>query len=822
MNKQQLLDASKPYIAAIVIFLVLAFAYCSPVFEGKTIKQHDVLTAAGMQKEMSDYHEKTGDYTLWTNSMFGGMPTYQIGGAGVPTNNVFSSFVNVLRFGLPKYSVDIIFLYLLGFFVLLISLGINPWMSIVGAIAFAFSSYNIIIIGAGHVNKALVISILPIVLSGILLIYRRKYLWGILLTVFSFGMQLRFNHVQMTYYLGLGLLIFGIVEFIFAIYNKQLKNFFISSLIAIGAVGISVIPNVANLMVTNEYTHDTQRGISELEDDTSKKPSNGLDKEYALRWSYGKAESLTFLIPDFYGGSSSGKLSEKSNVYNALLENGVPRKQATQLIQNVPTYWGDQPGTSGPVYFGAIIVFLFLLGFLLVDLKTKIWISAVFLITLFLSWGRNMMWFTDLFFNYIPLYSKFRAVSSILVIASILFPLLAFLGIKEIQDKKADKKVLLQKVKTAFYIVGGLSAFILLFGPAFFNFSSEYDSQLITGGYPQWFVDALLDDRRRLFRIDAFRSLLFISLAALTLVLFVNEKLKKNYFVLALGLLILVDLWGIDKRYLNNDDFVSKKEAKTYKPNRANLQILEDKDPNFRVFNVTVDPFNESSTSYFHKSIGGYHAAKLQRYQDLITYHIGRQNMEVINMLNTKYFIVPDKENKPMAQYNPGAMGNAWFVKEIKVVENAKEEISALNNFDARTTAILDKRFLGKLVDINSLKADTIKSSTIVLTDYKPNKLTYKATSEKDLLAVFSEIYYNQGKGWNAYLDGQPVEHVRVNYVLRAMAVPQGEHEIVFKFEPSTFYKGLKIAGIGSVIVILVLLGCIAILVQRKLKAPVS
>lgn len=823
MEQKSIIKKLYPYIASLVVFLLISFIYCSPVIQGKVIHQSDVIQAAGMQKEMQDYHKNTGSYTLWTNSMFGGMPTYQIGRGGAPEYNIFAGVAKFMRFNLPGYSVDIIFLYLLGFFVLLVALGINPWLAIGGAIAFAFTSYNIIIIIAGHVNKAFVIALIPIVLAGILLIFRRKYIIGALLTIIGFGVHLYFNHVQMTYYLMICLIIFFIVEFIYAYKSKEFKHFLISSLLVAGSFSLAIIPNNSNLLITWEYSKDTIRGKSELAQAEGVKQSSGLDKDYAYSWSYDKMETFTLLIPNFKGGASGGSLSENSEMYKSLIEHGYPGTNAKQFIKQAPTYWGEQSFTYGPVYFGAIISFFFILGLFIAEKKYVWWISIVTIISFFLSWGKHMEWFSDIFFYYVPMYNKFRSVSSILVIPSVLFPLLGFLGLKRIIDGEITKELLLKNLKYALGITGGLCAFFFLFGPSFFSFGSPNDEQLRSAGYPDWLMNAIISDRISLFRKDAFRSLVFIVLAAGLIWAFIQKRIKQEILIAGICVFVLFDLWPIDRRYLNKDHFNLKKQVQGYQATSADLQILQDKDPNFRVFNVTANPFTETHTSYFHKSIGGYHGAKLRRYQDLIEHHLSKNNMSVINMLNTKYFIVPDQNKQPVAQQNPAALGNVWFVNDIKVVDNADQEIAALTDFDPSRTAILDKKFLDKLPELSKIRLDSIPGGAeINLVEYNPNKLIYKYQAPQQLFAVFSEIYYNNTKGWNAYLDGTKTEHVRVNYVLRGMVLPEGSHEIIFKFEPQLFYKAQKVEIFSSILVGLLILGLIGMIIKKKLKTTVS
>ena len=817
------LDLNKilPYVAAIIIFIALAVAYCNPVLDGKIIQQTDVLKAKGMQKEIADYYKKTGDYSLWTNSMFGGMPSYQISMRGVPKYNIFEHLGNALRLDLPKYSVDIIFLFLIGYFILLLTLGVNPWLSIIGAIAFAFSSYNITLITAGHVNKAYAIGMMPAILGGVLLIYKRKYLVGAILTILSLGIHLYWNHLQMSYYLIMVLAVFFFVELFHCIRKKKIKNFLFSTLIVLAAATIAIVPNITNILLTYEYSKDTIRGQSELTLNKEEINENkGLDRDYALAWSYGKLETFTLLIPNFYGGSSNNELSENSNSYKSLISNGVPRKQAKSIIRNAPTYWGDLTFTIGPIYFGAIICFLFILGLFLIDKKTRIWILIAVGITVGLSWGRNFGFFTDLFFYNVPMYNKFRAVMSILVATSILFPIVAFLGLKRLMENQVPKKDFYKYLKYSFGITGGLALFFFLFAGSLFSFVGPGDVKLEGAGYPKWFMEAIQADRLKMFRSDAFRSFLFISIAAGLVWAFYLKKLNFKYFVILLGVVILIDMWGVGKRYLNDSHFESKRKANQFTPTQADLQILKDKDPDFRVFNLTMDPFRETYTSYFHKSIGGYHGAKLRRYQEIIEYHLAKNNEKVLNMLNTKYYIVPGNENVPIAHYNPNALGHAWFVDKIKIVENADEEILALNEFNPEHTAILDKRFLKEVPSLSDYTSDSTNERDIKLVDYKPDQLSYESNTTTDQFAVFSEVYYNSEKGWNAYIDGKKTEHVRVNYILRGMMIPAGVHTIEFKFEPKLFYTLKRIELISSIFALIVLLGLAIFLIKSRLKPP--
>ena len=536
--------------------------------------------------------------------------------------------------------------------------------------------------------------------------------------------------------------------------------------------------------------------------DSSHTPENrtsGLDIDYATQWSYGRAETMTLLIPDFMGGGSMRNPGEDSNTYKEFVKLGLPANQAKSYVKMIPMYWGDQPFTSGPVYAGAIIVFLFALGAIVVKGKMKWWLIAATILSILLSWGHNLMPLTEFFLRYVPGYNKFRAVSMTLVIANLTIPLLAILALKEIFDKNADPKKMFSHVITAFYVIGGILLFFIVFGGSLFNFSSEVDNQLIQAGFPQSVIDAIRADRKAMLTSEATRSLVFIILAIVAIWMGLFKKVRNEFVFAALIVLVTIDMYAVNKRYLNEDDFVDEKKVSTpYTPSEADKMILEDKDPNFRVFNLTVSPFNDVSTSYFHKSIGGYHGAKLRRYQELIDHHISKNNVDVLNMLNTKYFIIEDQNKKAQANINPRALGNAWLIQNIKWAENADEEIEALNDFDPKTTAIIDRRF-EKLVSGFQNK-DTLIGS-IKLMSYKPNELIYNYQSTEDNLVVFSEIYYD--KGWNVYVDGKKMPYLRANYVLRAMMVASGNHEIVWKFEPKVFFVGGKISLITSLIVIL-------------------
>lgn len=811
MNIKEFFKKYSNYLLAIVIFIVLAFAYCSPVLEGKVINQHDVLTAKGQQGEINQYREKEDKTPLWTNSMFGGMPSYLILMGENGNTNVFRTFNKISRLGLPTQSVDIIFLYMIGFFVLALAFGVNFWLAILGTIAFTFSSYNIIYIGAGHINKALAMGMMAPILAGLVFTSKGRYLLGGVIFCCSLGMQLTYNHLQITYYTLLMVLSWGAYNLVYSIKEKRIKNFAaIVSVITVASV-ISILPNLIQILPTYEYMEVTSRSGSELNVNEKGEKESGLSKDYAFAWSYSPSETFTLLVPNFKGGSTVSSLSEKSHLYKALKKNNVP--QAKQYIKQVYTYWGVKGSTQGPFYFGAVVIFLFVLGMFALPGKQKWWVFTISVLAILWSWGENFYTFSSISFDYIPMFNKFRVPENFLVIPSLMLPLIGVLVLHYLISGEYDKKKFVKQLQYSGYITGGLLVLLILISGSF-DYTSELDAAY--GKLPGWFVSALHEDRARLLKLDAFRSLVFIGIAFGAIWFYIKGKLKLQYLYIALIATILIDLWGVDRRYLNTDNFDTPKKAKEYKPTQADLQILQDPDPHYRVFNVS-DPFRESKTSYFHKSIGGYHAAKIARYDDIIKYHLSKNNMNVVNMLNTKYFMIPNEQGQEMVQRNPNALGNAWYVNDIKWEESAKEESDALYTFQPSQTAIVNSKyqdyFEGKPIADSGVKH-------ISLTSYHPEKLEYKTNSDADGFVVFSEIYYNDTRGWNAYIDGEKVPHIQVDYILRGMFVPKGEHDIVYKFEPQIVQKARLISRTGSAIVLLLIAATIGMgIVQGRKKA---
>ncbi|MBU0764892.1 MAG: hypothetical protein KJ607_08665 [Bacteroidetes bacterium] len=818
-----------PHLTAVVVFILITFAYLSPLLKGEKIQQSDMIQYNGMSKEIVDYWSETGDETLWTNSMFGGMPAYLI---SVHYKSNLLRYVNTVLMKFFDKPAIYLFLSLIGFYILLLAFRVDPWLSLAGAIAFGFSSYFFVIGAVGHNTKYLAITFMPAIIGGIHLAFRGKLILGSAVTALFIVFQLLANHYQITYYTGLIILFYGIFELVKVIKDKQRSSFVnmakVTGILILVAV-IAFSTNITNFLLVNEYGKDSMRGKSELTDDAENK-TTGLDKDYATAWSYGIAETMTLLVPNYHGGSSHGELSTGSETYKVLKNNGAPN--ARNIIKQLPLYWGTQPFTSGPVYVGAIIFFLFILGLFLVEGRIKWWLLSITIFSILLSWGRNFMFLTDLFLDYFPGYNKFRSVSMILVIAEFSMPLLGILALKRIVNGEIARKEFYKAFKWVAGIFGGIFVLFVLFAGMTFDFIGKDDSQL-----GEVLTDAIRSDRASIFWTDAFRSLGFIALAVVLILLFVHQKVKKPvFYVLMIGLFLL-DMWPVDKRYLNNDNF--EKKARIEKPfvaSRADEFILKDTEPDYRVLNLAVNTFNDASTSYFHKSIGGYHGAKMKRYQELINYHISREmrqfidtlrgnpaqmavesalrSLYVLNMLNTRY-IIYNKDAQPII--NRYADGNAWFVEDYKIVENADEEINSLYTVDPGRQAVVDKRFSDRL---EGFKPVFDPEAFIKLKSYQPNNLVYETNAAGEQLAVFSEIYYNDKKGWNAYIDGQEASHFRADFVLRAMRIPGGKHTIEFRFEPAKFYAGEKVSLAGSLLIILLFIGAVVreVMVRRKEK----
>ncbi len=787
-----------PIVIAVLSFVIVSLAYFSPVLEGKELFQSDIAQFRGMSKEVKEYRDQYHEEPYWTNRAFGGMPTYQL--STYYPNDFIKKLDGLLRF-LPR-PADYLFLYFLGFFLLLSVLKVDWKLSLIGALGFGFSTYLIIILGVGHNAKAHAIAYMPFVLSGLLLVFQKKYLRGFVLMALAMALEINASHPQMTYYLLFSVLIFGIVYLIQAVKDKELPSFAKQIGILFGAVILAVGVNATSLLATKEYAGHSTRSKSELTinpDGSPKEISSGLSKAYITEYSFGLMETFDLFIPRFMGGSNNEKLDKESYTYRFLKEK-AGRKQALGFAENAPMYWGDQPIVAAPPYIGAIFIYLFILGAFLIKGPLKQWLVAVTIFSIVLSWGKNFDIVTNFFIDYVPLYNKFRAVSSIQVIAEVSIPLLGILGVHHFLSDKYSKEEKMKAFKIAGVVVVGIALFFTAIGANLFSFESYRD-----GNYEQMMAglaDVLIEDRRTIFFQDSLRTLVIVVTTACMLWLFMSNKIKKGIVIIGLLVLVLFDLVNIDKRYVNNDDFISKsKIEKPFEISRMQLEIIKDKG-HYRVMNFMVNPMNDGSTSFYHNSIGGYHAAKPRRYQELYDFQIAKNNIAVMNMLNTKYFIFPGENNIETVQLNEEANGNAWFVNEIVFVDTANEEIRALDSLDTKTMVVLNREFE------SNLKSDGFKKDSLArieLVSYKANEIKYKSVSKTDQLAVFSEIYYKDG--WNAYIDGKLVPHMRANYVLRSLMIPAGEHDVLFKFEPKVIATGSMISLVSYGLLILIPLG---------------
>ena len=791
-----LIQKALPHFVAIAIFLAACAAYFSPQLQGKVPQQSDIIQYRGMAQEAKSFQERTGETTLWTNSMFGGMPTYQINTVSAGNNLKVLDRLGSLFIKPP---IGRFFAAMLGFYILMVVLGVNQWLAVIGAIAFGFTTNTLILYEAGHETKVKAIAYLPLVAAGLMLAFRRRYLLGGILFAVGLGLDIMANHVQMTYYFFMTLIIFGIAQLVYSIQRKELAHFgkataalLVGGLLAIGSAS-------SNLWITYEYAKDTMRGEPILEtagEPTSSSETNGLEWDYAMMWSNGAVDVFASFIPGVAGGGSQEPVGANSAVVKDLQRKGA------RLPANftAPLYWGSLPFTSGPSYFGAVVFFFFLMGLFLVKGPVKWWIGLGVLLTMMLSMGKNLEWFNRFFFDYFPLYNKFRTPNSILSVTAFLVPMLGILTLHKIVNEKVSREEAMRSLKIAGGIAGLTCLFFALLGPSFFDFTTPQDQRYAQAGYD---VNAIIADRKALMRTDAFRTLILVLLSGGLVWAYLQEKVKLPILLLGIGALVVFDQWTVGRRYLNSDIFVSKSQYQAnFQPSPADQQILQDPDPNYRVYDATVSTFQSSKASYFHKSIGGYHAAKLQRYQDIIDRHLSKNNQRVLDMLNARYFIVSGQDGQPAVRRNPNALGNAWFVDNIRMVKTANEEIDALNEIDPGTEAAVHQEFSGYL---NGFTPD--KNGTIALTEYQPNHLTYRSESGSEQLAVFSEIWYN--KGWQAYIDGKPVEHIRVDYILRGLRIPAGQHVVEFKFEPVAFERGKLVSSIFSGIILLGLLGFI-------------
>lgn len=800
-------------------FFVLAFfalaslAYFYPVLQGKTIYQSDIVQYRGMAREQEDFRARTGEEPYWTNSAFGGMPTYQLG-AHYPYDYV-KQLDRLIRF-LPR-PADYLFLYFLSFYVLMCCLKVEYRLAVLGALAFGFSTYLIIILGVGHNAKAHALGYLPMLLGGIVLVFRKRYLWGFVLTALAMALEVQANHYQMTYYFMLLVLLLGLAQLIHAILKRQLPHFLISVGLLVVAVSLGVLANATSLLATREYAQWSTRGPSTLTidaDGAPKAPSDGLDREYITQYSSGVVESVNLLVPRFFGGGSVEEMGEHSKTYAFLIDQGIPRSQALDFSNNLQLYWGDQPGVAAPPYVGAVVLFLFLLGILLVKGHVKWWLLAGSVLSLALSWGKNFGILTDFMIDYFPLYNKFRAVSSVQVILELCIPILGVLALSRYFDPELDASKKRRALLVSFLAMTGIAALLLL-AKSFFDFAGGSD-EILKRYFGEDIVAVIRSDREAVYVNDTLRSWAFITLTALMLWLFLKGRLRKNYAMAGLILLVLADLVGVDRRYVNPDDFVPERRMNApVAQSQADQLILRDTTV-FRVLNLS-EGLNGARTSYFHHSLGGYHAAKPRRMQDLFEYHIYRDNRRVLDMLNTKYLIQPGEEGAPTVSLNPGALGNAWFVGRLEAVTSDDQAIKALDSLEVGRVAVVNR---SEFPEVSPAVFQVDSTAAIALLDYEPNYLKYQTDNGNDGLAVFSEMYYPHG--WQAYIDGKPHSHFRVNYALRALQVPAGKHSIEFRFEPAVIAQGSRWSLAGSVGLLAAFVGALvaSLLRRRKSKAP--
>ena len=811
-----LLKKCLPDVLAVLLFAVLAFAYFFPAdIEGRILYRHDASAGRGAGQEGIEYLQKTGERSRWTNALFGGMPTYQMA-PSYGSTDLLTKVVNAYHLWLPE-NVWYVFAYLLGFYILLRAFDFRQHLAALGSIIWAFSTYFLIIIAAGHIWKVWALAYLPPMIAGVVLAYRGKYLWGLLLTAVFTAFEINANHVQMTYYYLFIILAMVIAWLVEAVREKQLARFFKATAVCLVGAAIGVCINLSNLYHTWQYSKESMRGKSELvKQNSSNQTSSGLERDYITQWSYGIGETWTLLIPNTKGGASM-PLSQSETAMKHAENDFLP------IYQQIGQYWGEQPGTSGPVYVGAFVMMLFILGLFIVKGPMKWALLAATILSILLSWGKNFMGFTDFFIDYVPMYAKFRTVASILVIAEFTIPLLAMLALKELLSGEIKKEKLKVPLIASFVLTGGIAMLFSLmpsmFFDSFISTSEMHAIQSLPAEYIQPLVANLTEMRQAVFTADSWRSFYIILAGTGVLLAFIYGKLKKEYAIGIIVALCLVDLWTVNKRYLNDEMFVpkSEREAPQQKTQTDEL-ILRDQNLDYRVLNLASNTFNENETSYYHKSVGGYHAAKLRRYQEMIEAYInpemqalfkgvseaggdmtqlnGDSICPVLNMLNTRYFILPLQGGQTVPIQNPYAYGNAWFVDKLNYVNNANEEIAAVGKLDLRHQAVADAKFKEQLGE--AAVQDT--ASVVTITSYEPNRLTYDVNSGKGGVLVFSEIYY---PGWEAKVDGQPVELGRVDYILRALNVQPGKHQVELSFFPKSVNLTETIAYIAYVLLIL-------------------
>ena len=818
-----------PDVLAVLLFAVLAFAYFFPAdIEGRILYRHDASAGRGAGQESTEYLEKTGERTRWTNALFCGMPTYQMS-PSYKSSDKLGSIINAYHLWLPE-NVWFIFAYLLGFYILLRAFDFRQHLAALGSILWAFSTYFLIIIAAGHIWKVWALAYLPPMIAGLVLAYRGKYLAGFLVTAIFTAFEINANHVQMTYYYMFIMLFLFIAWLVEAIQQKQMARFLKATGVVAAAAAIGVCLNLSNLYHTWEYGQESMRGKSELvKKNTANQTNSGLERDYITQWSYGIGETWTLLIPNTKGGASVPLSQNETAMAKA-------NNDYISIYQQIGQYWGEQPGTSGPVYVGTFVMMLFILGLFIVKGPVKWALLAATILSIMLSWGKNFMGLTDFFIDYMPMYAKFRTVASILVIAEFTIPLLAMLALKKIFDEPELLKTKANYLYVSFGLTAGIALLFALMPSMFFSSfisSSEVQAlQNLPAEHIQPLMANLTEMRQAMFTSDCWRTFWIIVVGTAVLLMYRFGKLKSSYAIAILIVLCLADLWQINKRYLNDEMFVPKSEREApQQMTQADEQILHDKSLDYRVLNLATNTFNENETSYYHKSIGGYHAAKLRRYQEMIEQYIspemqnifeaipaaggdmtqvnGDSIFPVLNMLNTKYFILPLQGGQTVPLQNPYTYGNAWFVDKLQYVQNANDEILTIGKIDLRHEAVADAKFKAQLGE--AVAQDT--ASIVCITGYEPNELTYDVNSGKGGVVVFSEIFY---PGWTATVDGQPAELGRVNYILRALNVKPGKHEVVLTFKPQSVKTTETIAYTAYGVLILVILGALFVEWRRR------
>ena len=820
-----------PDMLAVLLFAVLAFAYFFPAdIEGRILYRHDASAGRGAGQESVEYLQKTGERSRWTNALFGGMPTYQMAPSYKSTDKL-GTMIKIYHLFLPE-NVWYVFAYLLGFYILLRAFDFRQHLAALGSIIWAFSTYFLIIIAAGHIWKVWALAYLPPLIAGLVLAYRGKYLWGFLLTAIFTAFEINANHVQMTYYYLFIILAMVIAWLVDAIRNKQYVHFAKATGVSIAGAAIGVCINLSTIYHTWQYGQESMRGKSELVKKNSANQTNsGLERDYITQWSYGIDETWTLLVPNTKGGASVPMSESK-----IAMEKADPNYES--IYQQIGQYWGEQPGTSGPVYVGAFVMMLFILGLFIVKGPMKWALLAATILSILLSWGRNFMGFTDFFLDYVPMYSKFRTVASILVIAEFTIPLLAMMALKKFLDEPELMKPRMKFVGISFLLTGGIALLFSMMPSLFFDSFISSSEMRALSTLPQEHIapltSNLIEMRKAVFTSDAMRSFYIILVGTGILLAMTFGKLKKEYGVGLILVLCLVDLWTVNKRYLNDDMFVPQSEREApQQMSQTDELILRDTTLDYRVLNLASNTFNENETSYYHKSIGGYHAAKLRRYQEMIEQYIspemqatmnavaeaggdmtqvkGDSIYPVLNMLNTRYFIFPIQGGQTVPLQNPYAFGNAWFVDKVSYAKNANEEILAVGRINLRHEAVADEKFKAQLGD--GVAQDTL--SMVTIKSYEPNQLTYDVNSGKGGVVVFSEIYY---PGWTATIDGEPAELGRVDYILRALSVKPGKHEVVLSFFPKSVDTTETIAYLAYGILILVLAGAAFMAYRRRQK----